>query len=1195
MVTIRKIVYIFLATLLIFSFPMGVYANSNSVYKSTKQSNLQSNLNQRTVPLKEKKGEMDYHNPSDYPLINPGGSAGTLNDSYGSNHYITYNSTIEYSTDQMKVLLGYQNTTYYKDPYLYIEFYTNNNGSMEYLGRSTFNVSDSSNATLGTMIDKSIYKNDPYIYMRVGTLASYYDSYYSDVTYFKVSNPFYKGSAETDTSSNYVLVSNESTDGGQSENSGSFEINNNNYAFNKKIDKDAYKLDYIKPFDAKDKSKVRNKNTKSIRSQSVLGDSKDFWVSNLETNTDYQINATLLYSGEKANVWVNNNQLTTQEADILGKEFDDKIHPSDVDNFGNESDVDGNGKVNILCYDIQDGFSGNGGYVAGYFYSGDLYATTHSNQSEIFYIDTNPLMGMTSSKDVSAAYSTLAHEFQHMINYNQKVFVQGHSDMDTWMNEGLSMAAEQIYSGQALDDRIDYYNYDSSIAAGHSLLYWDYSGDTLANYSLSYLFMQYLKIQSGQGNRFFRDLINDPNSDYVAIEDLIKKYIDPTLTFGKFMTDFRAALLLKQNSGLYGFKGDQAFNQLKARLYSGTSTQLRGGGAYVKSINSPDDFTIPADKGPNVTYTLLSTNQDNPDTPVPNKPNVNPVGDSDTVVTGTADANDKITVSINGSEIGSSSADGDGYFHVSIPSQSAGTVLNVYAEDASGNKSEGASVQVSDKTGPSKPTVNSVSDQDTLVSGTAETDAKVTVKNGSNVLGSSTADQHGAFKVTIAKQKAGSTLTVYAEDASRNKSEEASVQVSDKTAPSKPTVNSVSDRDTLVSGTTEAGAKVTVKNGSNNLGSSTADEHGAFKVTIAKQKAGSTLTVYAEDASGNKSEEASVQVIDKTAPTKPTVYRFGNKDTYLSGKTEAYGKITVKVGNKVIGSAKADSKGSYKVKVAKQKAGVTVAVYVTDTTGNTSSATIIKVVDNTVPSKPTVYSFGDNQTTISGKAEAGSRITIKSGKTVLGYATTSSKGTFTVRIKSKQKAGITLIAYATDKAKNQSSGTSFRVVDKTAPAKPKVYTFADNQTTISGKAESGSRITIKSGKTVLGYVTTSSKGTFTVKIKSKQKAGITLIAYATDKSKNQSLGATFKVADKTAPGIPSVNKITYKSTHVTGKAEKGATVYLYNGSKYLGKATVNSKGTYSIKIKRQKKNSTLKIYAKDKSGNKSKYKYVKVK
>ena len=36
-----------------------------------------------------------------------------------------------------------------------------------------------------------------------------------------------------------------------------------------------------------------------------------------------------------------------------------------------------------------------------------------------------------------------------MVNFNQNVLIEGgYSNMDTWLNESLSMAAEQVYSGQ---------------------------------------------------------------------------------------------------------------------------------------------------------------------------------------------------------------------------------------------------------------------------------------------------------------------------------------------------------------------------------------------------------------------------------------------------------------------------------------------------------------------------------------------------------------------------------------------------------------------------------------------------------------------------------------------------------------------------------------------------------------------------
>ncbi|WP_375088857.1 Ig-like domain-containing protein [Peribacillus sp. RS7] len=53
-------------------------------------------------------------------------------------------------------------------------------------------------------------------------------------------------------------------------------------------------------------------------------------------------------------------------------------------------------------------------------------------------------------------------------------------------------------------------------------------------------------------------------------------------------------------------------------------------------------------------------------------------------------------------------------------------------------------------------------------------------------------------------------------------------------------------------------------------------------------------------------------------------------------------------------------------------------------------------------------------------------------------------------------------------------------------------------------------------------------------------------------------------------------------------------VRVYKGSKKIGQGIADSQGNYKVKIKAQKKGSTLKLYAQDKSGNKSKSEMVKV-
>lgn len=85
------------------------------------------------------------------------------------------------------------------------------------------------------------------------------------------------------------------------------------------------------------------------------------------------------------------------------------------------------------------------------------------------------------------------------------------------------------------------------------------------------------------------------------------------------------------------------------------------------------------------------------------------------------------------------------------------------------------------------------------------------------------------------------------------------------------------------------------------------------------------------------------------------------------------------------------------------------------------------------------------------------------------------------------------------------------------------------------------------------------------------------------------------VIDKTAPKTPSVNSLRTTSTKVTGKAEAGSKVYVKAGNKIIGSATVSKKGTFSVAIKKQKVNTKLSIYSKDKSGNVGKAKVITVK
>ena len=168
------------------------------------------------------------------------------------------------------------------------------------------------------------------------------------------------------------------------------------------------------------------------------------------------------------------------------------------------------------------------------------------------------------------------------------------------------------------------------------------------------MFGQYIKIQANQGDRIFKEILTDPNNDYKAVENVAKKYIDPNMTFGKLMTNFRIALLLKEPTGLYGFKGDPFFDSLEKKVFTGNTANLRGGGAVVTTYNSAEGLEMPSDKGQDIAYTLLGEEQggEEVDSTPPANPFVNEVGDSDSQITGITESNATVYAKVGQNEIG---------------------------------------------------------------------------------------------------------------------------------------------------------------------------------------------------------------------------------------------------------------------------------------------------------------------------------------------------------------------------------------------------------------------------------------------------------------------------------------------------------------------------------------------------------------
>jgi hypothetical protein len=290
-----------------------------------------------------------------------------------------------------------------------------------------------------------------------------------------------------------------------------------------------------------------NESTGGVAAQSYsIGNRKEFWVQKTMSGGYGRIEAELMATKTHGNIWVSTDSsagksISQAEAEKLAEKFD-IIYAKETPIFGFEyggggSDpyggVDGDPMIQILVYDIFNDYSPsqNSG-VLGYFYSGDEYteqqvenagksASVKTNQAEIFYIDAH-----FTNKAPNAIYSTLAHEFQHMINFNQKT-IKSNVLAGTWYNEMLSMLAEDLIDPfigiEANTDGHPIYMRIPTFLAENFLLIppktWD---NTVRSYAIAYAFGAYLVRNFGGVDLLKKMAAPDGLVDEVSINAALK-------------------------------------------------------------------------------------------------------------------------------------------------------------------------------------------------------------------------------------------------------------------------------------------------------------------------------------------------------------------------------------------------------------------------------------------------------------------------------------------------------------------------------------------------------------------------------------------------------------------------------------------------------------------------------------------------
>ncbi|HUQ14677.1 MAG TPA: hypothetical protein VM094_01390 [Gemmatimonadales bacterium] len=185
-------------------------------------------------------------------------------------------------------------------------------------------------------------------------------------------------------------------------------------------------------------------------------------VSGTQPGDYVQVASTARYVGTHVTIYLDDaapveGGYTQGDLDAIGSLFDDHLHPIDVNAFGSETDVNGDGMVLVLLTDRVTRLAGCGlgQIVVGLFFAVDLIADhVGSNNAEIFYgLAPNVECQVDRVEAVRALPGVFIHEFQHMINYGQHVLQRDGDAEDTWLDEGLAGMAEELGGRLVPDDR----------------------------------------------------------------------------------------------------------------------------------------------------------------------------------------------------------------------------------------------------------------------------------------------------------------------------------------------------------------------------------------------------------------------------------------------------------------------------------------------------------------------------------------------------------------------------------------------------------------------------------------------------------------------------------------------------------------------------------------------------------------------
>jgi hypothetical protein len=244
--------------------------------------------------------------------------------------------------------------------------------------------------------------------------------------------------------------------------------------------------------------------------------------------------------------------------------------------FSNLIPWDPNNTVTVLLTHLNASYSG--AVVVGFYWAKDNFTTASlpgSNQRIMFYLDSNlystVLTGPPHNETIwdpanywpKIVFSTLAHEFQHMIQFYQKQALRGAKvGTDTWINEMCSMIMEDLVADPAklnVEGPRGLFSPDAGSPGnilGRIPIFNQYSNASLAvagsgfgltQYSVAYAFGAWL-IRNYGGPDLLRRIVQSTATDSSAVLDAAGAYSGKTESMQRLLDRWAASVLLSDTT-----------------------------------------------------------------------------------------------------------------------------------------------------------------------------------------------------------------------------------------------------------------------------------------------------------------------------------------------------------------------------------------------------------------------------------------------------------------------------------------------------------------------------------------------------------------------------------------------------------------------------------------------------------------------